>query len=159
MQEVAKTDQDWMFLAYKLAEKAAQRGEIPVGAVVVANGKLVATGFNRKEELQSPLGHAELIALSKAAKHLGRWRLSDCSLFVTLEPCPMCAGALVQARIERLVYATPDPKSGAVHSLYQIPEDARLNHLIKVSTGLMATQCSEQLKSFFKELRQKKKNS
>lgn len=142
--------------ALQLAIKAGSRGEVPVGALVVQNGKLIATGRNQREELKTPLGHAEMLALHRAAKKLGTWRLSDCTLYVTLEPCLMCAGTLWQSRIGHVVFGANDPKGGALGSLYQVHSDNRLNHRYEVTTGVMAEECAQVLKDFFKERRKKK---
>lgn len=152
------SDQDWMKLALKEAQIAETRGEVPVGAVLVGPEGLVARAGNRRESWQTPLGHAEIIAVQTAAKKLGRWRLSDLTLYVTLEPCPMCAGALVQARLGRLVYGAADPKAGASGSLYQICADPRLNHRIPITSGVLEAECSQILKDFFRRKRAEKKN-
>jgi tRNA(adenine34) deaminase len=151
------SDQRWMRRALELAEEASQAGEIPVGAVIIYDGAIVAEASNRKEQNQDPIGHAEIIAIRLAAEKLGRWRLTGCSLFVTLEPCTMCAGAIIHSRLERLVYGAPDPKAGAVNSLYQILSDPRLNHAPVVTTGVLEAEASAQLKSFFKGLRDKRR--
>ncbi len=139
--------------AIRQAKKALNRSEVPVGAVIVCKDKIIARGYNTKERNMDPLGHAEITILRRAAKRLGRWRLNDCTMYVTLEPCIMCAGALVNARIKRLVYGCADPKAGAIESLYHILKDSRLNHRVDVYSGLMANECSVLLKSFFKSLR------
>lgn len=149
----ALEDEKWMRVALSLADEAAQRGEVPVGAVIVFENEIVGRGGNRKEELLSPTSHAELIAIEEAAKSLKRWRLSGCSLYVTLEPCVMCSGAIIHSRLDRLVYAAPDPKTGAVDSLYQILADSRLNHRPEVLSGVMRDEASSQLKTFFRTLR------
>ena len=142
-----------MQLALKLAQKAALNNEVPVGAVVVYGGKIVGRGWNQVETKRDSSRHAELIALKQAAKKLGRWRLTGCTLYVTLEPCAMCAGAMVLARIDRLVYAASDPKAGACGSVFNIVDDKRLNHRIKVERGLLAKESSHLLKDFFKKRR------
>jgi tRNA(adenine34) deaminase len=139
--------------ALKEAEKALKKGEVPIGAVIVSGNKIIARGHNLKESLADPAAHAEIVALKKASKKLKRWRLSDSTIYVTLEPCIMCMGALIQARIERLVFGCYDPKAGAAGSLYDISNDWRLNHRIKLTTGVMAEKCSKILKDFFKDLR------
>ena len=139
--------------ALKLARKAALNHEVPVGAVVVYGEKIVGRGWNQVETKQDSSRHAELIALKQAAKILGRWRLTGCTLFVTLEPCAMCAGAMVLARIDRLVYAASDPKAGACGSVFNIVEDKRLNHRIVIDRGLLEKESSEMLKDFFKKRR------
>jgi tRNA(adenine34) deaminase len=148
-----KSDEYWMRKALKLAAEAATRGEVPVGALLVKDGEVVATASNRREQWQTPLGHAELIALQRASQKLKAWRLLGCTLYVTLEPCVMCAGALVQARVDRVVYGATDPKGGAVHSLFQIGSDSRLNHQIALSRGVLEDECSQILKEFFKNRR------
>ncbi len=156
MRESEENDLKWMKAALSLAEKAAQLGEIPVGAIVVCNGAVVGEAYNLKEAQANPLAHAELIAIKQASERLKAWRLSGCTLYVTLEPCGMCAGALVQSRIERVVYGTRDPKTGAVHSLYQMLSDQRLNHQVEVTDGVLAEESQSLLKKFFAELRKKK---
>ena len=150
-------DEKWMRRALELAAAAATNGEIPIGAVIVHEGQVVAESGNLKEANGDPLGHAEVIAIRAAASALGRWRLSGCTLYVTLEPCTMCAGAMIHARLDRVVFATPDPKAGAVVSLYRILEDPRLNHAPLVSSGVLAEEASLQLKVFFRALRAKAK--
>jgi tRNA(adenine34) deaminase len=142
--------------AIKLAHKAALNHEVPVGAVVVYGGKIMGRGWNQVETKQDSSRHAEMIALTQAAKKLGRWRLTGCTLYVTLEPCAMCAGAMVLARIDRLVYAASDPKAGACGSVFNIVEDTRLNHRIKVERGVMEKEASFLLKDFFKKRRSQK---
>jgi tRNA(adenine34) deaminase len=142
-----------MARALELAREAAALGEVPVGAVVVHDGLVVGEGMNRREIDRDPLAHAEILALARAAKTLGRWRLSGTTMFVTLEPCFMCAGALVNARVDRLVYGAADPKAGAVCSLGAVCNDARLNHRLEVVAGVEGAACAELLKGFFKDLR------
>lgn len=146
-------DLHWMSLALELAEKAASIGEVPIGAVITYENKLVASAYNERERLRDPTAHAELTAIKVASERLGRWRLLDTTLYVTLEPCPMCAGALVNARIKRLVYAAADPKAGAVRSLYRIADDSRLNHAVEVVSGLCEEKARELLQTFFKKRR------
>ncbi len=143
----------WMRFALDQAMQAYEEGEVPVGAVIVEGGRIVGEGHNQRETLNDPTAHAEMIALTQAAETLGSWRLLDCTLYVTLEPCPMCAGALVQARIPRVVYGTPDPKAGACHSLYQITSDPRLNHQVLVTAGVLQDQCRQILQDFFAQQR------
>ncbi len=150
------TDVDFMNEALKLAEISARLGEVPVGAVVVSNGAIVGRGFNRRELLASSLEHAELAALKDASLHLGSWRLLGATVYSTLEPCIMCAGALVHARIERLFYGAADPKFGGIESLYQLANDPRLNHQFAAVGGLMAAQSAQLLRDFFKGLRKVK---
>ncbi len=135
------------------ARAAAAHGDVPIGAVVVHDGEVIARGHNRREADQDPTAHAELLALRAAARHLGSWRLNGCTVYVTLEPCPMCAGALVLARVPRLVFGADDPKAGAVGALYDIPRDPRLNHEVEVVRGVAAEDCAELLRAFFRERR------
>jgi len=158
MEELAAVDRFYMEQALTEARRAAAAGEIPVGAVVVAGGAALARGHNRREELQSPTAHAEIFALEEASQKLKTWRLEACSLYVTLEPCIMCVGAMLQARVARLVFGCRDPKAGAVQSLYRLCEDERLNHRLPVTAGVLEAECSAVLSDFFTELREKKKN-
>jgi tRNA(adenine34) deaminase len=139
----------WMDHAIAEAELAAAHGDVPIGAVVVRDGELLAGAHNRREVDQDPTAHAEILALRDAARALGTWRLEGCTLVVTLEPCTMCAGALVLARLDRLVFGADDPKAGAVGALYDIPRDPRLNHQVEVVRGVEADRCGELLRSFF----------
>ena len=157
--EKLEKHQFWMRKALKLAAQAGARGEVPVGAVLVRDGQQVATASNRREELHTPLGHAELLALQGASQSLKAWRLLGCTLYVTLEPCPMCAGALVQARVDRVVFGALDPKGGGLQSLYHIGQDSRLNHQFEVISGVLESECSKLLKTFFKKRRLDKKAS
>ena len=141
--------------ALKLARMAYEAGEVPVGAVVVKDGEIVGRGFNSTETDKDPTCHAEMKAIREAARNLGGWRLPGGSMYVTLEPCSMCAGAIVLARIEHLYIGTLDPKSGACLSLANIPSDDRLNHQVELHTGILQQECSAILKEFFKELRNK----
>ncbi len=147
-------DETFMGLALEEASAAAAEGEVPVGAVVVREGEVVSRAHNRREAEHDPTSHAEIVAIREAARKLGRWRLSDCTVYATLEPCPMCAGAMHQARIERLVYGATDPKAGAVGTLYDIAGDERLNHRFEVTPGVRAEECAELLRSFFADLRE-----
>jgi len=131
------------------AEVAAAHGDVPIGAVLVHGQRLIARGHNRREIDQDPTAHAELLALQAGARHLGAWRLSGCTLYVTLEPCVMCAGALVLARLDRVVFAADDAKAGAVGALYDVPRDPRLNHTVEVVRGIEAEASSALLKTFF----------
>jgi len=149
------SDNSYMHRALKLAQKAALNNEVPVGAVVVYGGRIVGRGRNQVETRKDASRHAEIMALKQAAKKLGRWRLTGCTLYVTLEPCAMCAGAMVLARIDRLVFAASDPKAGACGSVFNIVEDKRLNHRIVVDRGLLEKEASEMLKVFFKDKRAK----
>ena len=149
----AARDVAWMTEAMALAKAGAALGEVPVGAVAVRDGVVVGQAHNRRELDQDPLGHAELLALRAAAKTLGAWRLTGVTLYVTLEPCTMCAGALVQARIERLVFGAADPKAGAVGSLTDVLADPRHNHRVQVVRGVLEAESSATLKEFFQWLR------
>ena len=146
-------DEHYMLLALLEARAAFEENEVPVGAVIVHRGAVVAAAHNQREQLQDPTAHAEMIAMTQAAAVLGSWRLEECTLYVTLEPCPMCAGAIVQARIPRVVYGATDPKAGAVTTLYQLLDDPRLNHRCEVRNGVLADQCAELLREFFRRQR------
>ena len=152
----ADNHESWMQQALKEAVKAAEEGEVPVGAVVVHNSMVIGRGYNRTESLGDATAHAEILAIGAASETLGDWRLEDCTLYVTLEPCPMCAGAIVQARIPKLVFGAPDPKAGACGTLYNIVEDQRLNHVVEVITGVREEESSSLIKSFFHQLRKKR---
>jgi tRNA(adenine34) deaminase len=152
----AERDVRFMLLALKQARQAAAIGEVPIGAVVVCEDVVVATGFNRREIDRDPTAHAEHVAIRQAARALDRWRLSGCTVYVTLEPCLMCAGLMHQARIDRCVYATPDPKAGALGTLYHVHADERLNHRFEVTSGVCKAQSTALLRSFFADLRRKK---
>ncbi len=141
--------------ALELAARAAAEGEVPVGAVAVFENTIIAEAYNERESRPSALAHAEITALERATKKLGRWRLTGCTLYVTLEPCVMCAGALVQARVDRVVYGCADPKGGAVESLYQVLTDSRLNHRPQVTGGLLADEAGGLLSKFFQQRRAK----
>ncbi len=155
--EQLKEDQSFMTQAIFLAQESANKGEVPVGALVVYEGTVVGQGANNKENKQCATNHAEIIAIEQASTKINSWRLSECTLYVTLEPCLMCAGALQQARIKRLVFGAFDPKGGACGSLYSIHDDRRLNHCFPVIGGVMEVECSQILKKFFSNLRNKKK--
>ena len=150
-----ETTEDTLFMgeALKEAEKALKKGEVPIGAVLVVDGKVVGRGHNERETKHDPSAHAELIAIRKASKRLESWRLTNGTLYVTLEPCLMCMGAIVLARIERLVFGAFDPKAGAAGSLYDISKDKRLNHRVEVTTGVMGEESGRLLKDFFSSLR------
>lgn len=156
-----QTDQDMMTRALELASKAGDRGEVPVGAIVyeTETGTILGSGSNTRECDRDPSGHAEFIAILNACKSINDWRLNHCTLVVTLEPCPMCAGLIVNARLGRVVYGADDPKAGAVRSLYQICDDERLNHRSAILPGVMAPASSQLLKSFFKRLRDARERS
>ena len=147
------TDLLWMQRALDLARQAGVAQEVPVGAVVVADGKLLAVAANARQWGLDPLGHAEIIAIRAAAEKIGSRYLNGCSLYVSLEPCPMCAGAIVLARVQRLIYAADDPKAGACGSLYNIPQDARLNHRVQITKGVLADEAGMLLSDFFKSQR------
>jgi tRNA(adenine34) deaminase len=136
------------------ARLAAAKGEVPVGAVVVCGGEIIVRGHNLREHLKDPTAHAEILVLRQAALLRGDWRLNDCDLYVTLEPCPMCAGALIQSRIRRLVYGAPDPKAGAVGSCFNLLEMDCFNHRVEVTAGVCAGECASLLQEFFQKLRQ-----
>lgn len=154
----ARDDAYWMRLALKEAQKAGSKSEVPIGAIVVHENKVIARAHNLRESKKDPLGHAELRVLEKAAKKLGRWRLENCTLYVTLEPCTMCAGACVLSRVSKVVYGATDPKAGAAESLYKILSDPRLNHRPELKSGVLKDECGELLSVFFKSLRQKIKS-
>jgi len=147
----------YMRMALQQAQAAEADGEVPVGAVIVHGTQIVAAAYNQREMLNDPTAHAEMIAITQAAEALQSWRLEDCTLYVTLEPCPMCAGAIVQARIPTVVYGAADPKAGAVHSMFKLLNDARLNHRASVIAGVMENECGEILTNFFQQQRAKGK--
>jgi len=146
-------DRRYMEQALELARRALESEDVPVGAVVVHGGRVIGRGYNQREKLRDPTAHAEMIALSAAAAFLGRWRLDGCTLYVTLEPCTMCAGALVLARIQRLVYGARDPKAGACGSLFEITQDPRLNHRVETVGGVLADAAIALLQDFFRARR------
>ncbi len=146
-------DRRWMLEAIEQARRALDSEDVPVGAVVVHQGRAVGRGFNQRERLNDPTAHAEMLALTAAAAALGRWRLSGCTLYVTLEPCPMCAGALVLARLDRLVFGASDAKAGACGSLFEIQDDPRLNHRVVTARGVLEEPCAELLRAFFRRRR------
>lgn len=157
--EITDTDIAMMRRAIALAHDAGTAGEVPVGAVVYRGEEIIAEAANNREETKNPVGHAELLAMSLAGQKLDTWRLSDCSLAVTLEPCPMCAGAMVNARLGRLIYGVTDPKAGACHTLFEIPTDERLNHRVEVIGGVEAETCRKLLQHFFQGRRTARKTS
>ena len=140
--------------ALELAKQAAEKGEVPVGAILVRNDVRIAEASNLREQSGSPIAHAEMLVIQAASEKIGNWRFVDTTLYVTLEPCPMCAGAIVLARIPKVVYGTTDPKSGAAGTLYNILQDERLNHRVELVSGVLADESSALLKSFFQERRQ-----
>lgn len=157
MSEFTQADLKFMTQAVALAKKAEAQGEVPVGALIVdSDGKIIAKATNKRETLNTVLGHAELVALHRACKQKDSWRLVDCTMYVTLEPCFMCAGALVQARIKRVVFATSDPKAGAMGSIDDLSKHTKLNHRFTAQCGLLQKESSDLLKAFFKRKRSKK---
>ncbi|MEX2121409.1 MAG: tRNA adenosine(34) deaminase TadA [Pirellulales bacterium] len=144
---------DYMRLALAEAQQAFDEDEVPIGAVIVHQKRVIASAHNQREQLRDPTAHAEMIAITQAAEAIGSWRLDDCLLYVTLEPCPMCAGAILQARIPWLIYGVADPKAGAVHTLYRLLADARLNHRCQTASGVLAEPCAEILRRFFQRKR------
>ncbi len=146
----------WMRLALEEAQAAYAQDEVPVGAVIVSAGRVVARAHNQREQLEDPTAHAEMIALTQAAASLGSWRLSNCTLYVTLEPCPMCAGAVLQARVPTVIWGATDPKAGAVETLYQLFDDARFNHRVDHSGHVLENECGRILSDFFRDQRSKK---
>ncbi len=155
------TGDDERFMAEAMAEAAlaADAGEVPVGCVLVHEGEIIARAHNRRERAQDPTAHAELVAMRAAAGRLGSWRLIGVTCYVTLEPCPMCAGGLVNARVPRVVYGCDDPKAGAVRTLYAIGQDPRLNHRFELTAGVLAEACSQQLSGFFAQVRAQRRGS
>lgn len=151
------SDEDYMRLALEEAAAAAAEGEVPIGAVVVCDGEAVARAHNRREIDHDPSAHAEFAAMVAASQALGRWRLTGCTVYVTLEPCLMCAGLMVNARIDRCVYGAADPKGGALGTLFDVSHDERLNHEFEVVSGVLEDECAEQLRSFFKQRRAQNK--
>jgi tRNA(adenine34) deaminase len=144
----------WMSRALELAQAAGEAGDVPVGAVIVdGNNQVIAEAANRKERDFDPTAHAEILALRRASQVLQNWHLNDCTLYVTLEPCPMCAGALIQARLGMLVYGTDDPKTGSIRSVLNLPDSAASNHRLPVLTGILQSSCREQLQSWFAQKR------
>jgi tRNA(adenine34) deaminase len=143
----------FMRIALEEAQQARREEEVPIGAVIVHEGRVIARAHNQREQLRDPTAHAEMIAITQAAEARQSWRLDGCTLYVTLEPCPMCAGAIVQARIPILVYGAADPKAGAVHTLFRLLEDSRLNHRAEIVAGVLAEPCAQALSQFFQEQR------
>ena len=154
----SNSDQQFMRLALDAARIAEENGDVPIGAVIVYQDRIIARAYNQREQLQDPTAHAEIVALTQAAEFVGSWRLEGCTMYVTLEPCCMCAGALVLARMHRLVYGCDDPKAGACKSLYNIVQDERLNHRLEVTAGVLADECGDLLQAFFACRRQENKN-
>ena len=159
MINIKKEDEQFMKLAIEQAKIAEENGDVPIGAVIVYENQIIGKAYNQREQLRDPTAHAEIIALTQAAAARQSWRLNGCTMYVTLEPCPMCAGALVLARMDRLVYGCDDPKTGACGSLYNIVQDERLNHRLEVTSGVLQEQCREQLQEFFAKRRIENKNN
>lgn len=151
--DVTQRDKRLMEIAVEAAKIAAENGDVPIGAVIVYKDQIIGKAYNQKEQLKDPTAHAEIIALTQAAAYLNSWRLNGCTMYVTLEPCTMCAGALVLARIDRLVFGCHDPKAGACGSLYDIVRDERLNHRLEVTPGVLVDECSRMLQEFFRHRR------
>lgn len=145
-----------MKLAIAAAKKAEEIKEVPIGAVIVKDGKVVATAYNLRETEKRAIAHAELLAIDQACKNLNTWRLTDCTLYVTLEPCSMCAGAILQSRVDRVVFGAKDPKAGCVGSIYNLLSEPRFNHQCEIEAGVLAEECGQLLSSFFRNLRKKK---
>src|SRR5699024_1206029 len=151
-------DEKYMYAALEEAKKARDIGEVPIGAVIVYQNKIISTGYNVRETSQTALSHAELVAIETANQKLESWRLDDCTLYVTLEPCPMCAGAIVQARIKRVVFGAYDPKAGCAGTIMNLLEESRFNHQVDLTSGILEKECQNLIKVFFQELRENKKN-
>jgi len=154
-----KDDSYWMKKAITLACKAESVDEVPIGAIIVKDGRIVGRGFNQRESRNDPSAHAEMLAIRQASRKLNAWRLTGTTLYVTLEPCPMCMGAILLARMGRVVFGCHDPKGGAAGSLYNLAADSRFNHQVELTTGIMQQECSEMLSAFFRKLRQEKKRT
>ena len=154
-----RDDEYYMKLAIQEAEKAEAEGEVPIGAIIVKDEEIIAYGYNQREHSQLASSHAEFIAIERANQHVGSWRLEECTLYVTLEPCPMCAGAILQSRIPRVVYGAKDPKAGCAGTLINLLEDDRFNHKSEVLPGVLEETCGEMLTQFFRNLRHRKKNT
>lgn len=150
-------NEKYMKEAIKQAKKAYAIGEVPIGCVIVYEGKIIGRGYNRRTIDKNPLAHAELIAIKKASKKMGDWRLEDCTLYVTLEPCQMCSGAIVQARMKKVVVGCMNPKAGCAGSILNLLQVEQFNHQVELETGVLEEECSEMMKNFFKELRKAKK--
>ncbi|MEF2244150.1 tRNA adenosine(34) deaminase TadA [Paenibacillus sp. IITD108] len=149
-------DQHWMQAAIAEARLAEQLGEVPIGAVIVREGQIIGRGHNLRESKHDPTAHAELEAIRDACEQLGAWRLLDCTLYVTLEPCPMCAGAIVQSRLKRVVYGTDDPKAGCAGTLMNLLQEPRFNHETELTSGVLQPECAQLLTQFFRQLRKSK---
>lgn len=152
-------DEEYMKQAVKLAKKAAENGDVPIGCVIVYDGKIIARGYNRRNVDKTTLAHAEILAIKKASKYLGDWRLEECTMYVTLEPCQMCAGAIVQARIPKVVIGCMNPKAGCAGSIINLLNIRQFNHQAEVVRGVLEEECSAMMKEFFAELRERKRLS
>lgn len=152
-------DERYMRMAIDQAFIAEENGDVPIGCVIVFEGRVIAKAYNQREQLHDPTAHAEIVALTQAAEFVGNWRLHGCTIYVTLEPCPMCAGALVLARMDRLVFGADDPKTGACGSLYNIVQDGRLNHRLELTPHVLMEDCRDQLQAFFRRRREENVNS
>lgn len=157
MRQKLTTDEKYMKEAIRQAKKAWKMEEVPIGCVIVHEGKIIGRGYNRRTTDKNPLAHAELAAIKKASKKMGDWRLEDCILYVTLEPCQMCSGAIVQARVKRVVIGCMNPKAGCAGSIFNLLQVERFNHQVEITSGVLEAECSQMMKGFFKELREKQK--
>src|SRR5690625_1068019 len=151
-------DKYYMQLALEEATRAQDIGEVPIGAVIIYQDEVIATGYNMRETTQKTLSHAELVAIERANQRLNSWRLEDCTLYVTVEPCPMCAGAIIQSRIKRVVFGAPDPKAGAAGTIINILQTEAFNHQVDITSGVLENECRLLMKSFFRQLRNKSEN-
>ena len=154
---MTKTDEQYMKIALEEAKKAEEKGEVPIGAVIVIGDEIVAAAHNIRESTQNAVTHAEVLAIQEACRKMGTWRLEGAQLFVTLEPCPMCSGAIILSRIERVVYGASDPKAGCAGTLMNLLQDSRFNHQSEIAGGVLGDECGEMLSAFFRALRDKKK--
>lgn len=150
-------DIKYMEVALEEADKAAELLEVPIGAVIVYQGQIIGRGYNQRNTRKSTLAHAEILAIAEATEFMGDWRLEDCTMYVTVEPCPMCAGAILQSRMTKLVIGTMNPKAGCVGSVYNLLDDERFNHQVEVETDILGEACSQKMSTFFKNLREMKK--
>lgn len=157
MRQRLTTDEKYMKEAIRQAEKAWKIEEVPIGCVIVYEGKIIGRGYNRRTTDKNPLAHAEMAAIKKASKKMGDWRLEGCTLYVTLEPCQMCSGAIVQARVKRVVIGCMNPKAGCAGSILNLLQVDRFNHQVEITSGVLEEECSQMMKGFFKELREKQK--
>ena len=157
MRQRLTTDEKYMKEAIRQAEKAWKIEEVPIGCVIVYEGKIIGRGYNRRTTDKNPLAHAEMAAIKKASKKMGDWRLEDCTLYVTLEPCQMCSGAIVQARVKRVVIGCMNPKAGCAGSILNLLQVDRFNHQVEITSGVLEEECSQMMKGFFKELREEQK--